>query len=138
MAARRVSDASGGPDSDAPSSSTSVPSLAPGLRVLVQGKPGTVRFVGTTSFAPGRWIGVELDEPQGKNDGSVQGVPYFNCRALHGVFVRASQVKTMAVNESASDKGASGTNKVSSVGAIRVSIAQNRRTRGAFHTVRGM
>lgn len=52
--------------------------LRPGDRVIVmssQGsKPGTLRFFGNTEFAPGDWCGVELDDPLGKNDGSVSGV----------------------------------------------------------------
>ena len=56
---------------------------------------GVVRFCGSTSFAPGKWIGIELDEPAGKNDGTVQGVRYFTCALPHGVFIRPSQVKVL-------------------------------------------
>ncbi|KAF7347275.1 CAP-Gly domain-containing protein [Mycena venus] len=54
---------------------------------------GVVRFAGATSFQSGKWIGIELYEPNGKNDGSVNGVSYFTCKPNYGIFVRASQIK---------------------------------------------
>ena len=46
-----------------------------GQRCSVKDKDavGVVAYVGMTEFAPGKWIGVTLDEPKGKNNGTVQG-----------------------------------------------------------------
>ncbi|KAI2664014.1 CAP-Gly domain-containing linker protein 1 [Labeo rohita] len=64
-----------------------------GDRVWVNGnKPGVVQFLGETQFAPGQWAGIVLDEPIGKNDGSVSGVRYFQCEALKGIFTRPSKL----------------------------------------------
>jgi len=51
---------------------------------------GTVRFVGETEFASGTWFGLELDEALGKNDGTVRGTRYFECKPQHGIFCRQS------------------------------------------------
>ncbi|KAJ8796295.1 hypothetical protein J1605_018092 [Eschrichtius robustus] len=65
-----------------------------GDRVLVVGqRTGTVKFFGTTNFAPGYWYGIELDKPHGKNDGSVGGVQYFSCSPRYGIFAPPSRVQ---------------------------------------------
>jgi dynactin 1 len=48
-------------------------------RVEVTGKDvrGVVAYIGSTMFASGKWIGIILDEPKGKNNGTVQGRSYF-------------------------------------------------------------
>lgn len=53
---------------------------------------GVIAYIGGTEFSGGTWIGVELDAPKGKNDGSVQGVKYFSCKPKHGMFVRADKL----------------------------------------------
>ncbi|KAJ1723545.1 hypothetical protein LPJ53_002114 [Coemansia erecta] len=63
-----------------------------GQRCMVGERRGAVRFVGQTKFKPGVWVGVEYDEPVGKNDGSVDGERYFECRADHGSFVKPDMV----------------------------------------------
>ena len=54
---------------------------------------GTIRFAGPVHFQPGTWIGVEYDEPSGKNDGSVGGKVYFSCQDKYGGFVKPASVK---------------------------------------------
>lgn len=50
-----------------------------GQRVEVPGKDcqGVIAYIGHSSFAPGKWIGVILDEPKGKNNGTIKGQSYF-------------------------------------------------------------
>uniref|UniRef100_A0A3B4D685 Kinesin family member 13Ba n=1 Tax=Pygocentrus nattereri TaxID=42514 RepID=A0A3B4D685_PYGNA len=67
--------------------------LKVGESVMVAGsKCGTVRYVGHTDFSGGIWVGVELDTPAGKNDGSVEGRQYFRCNPGYGVLVRPDRV----------------------------------------------
>jgi len=64
-----------------------------GDHVMVAGqKNGIVRFIGRTQFAPGMWLGIELDQAVGKNDGSVSGIRYFDCKPSHGVFAPPAKV----------------------------------------------
>ncbi|XP_052074549.1 CAP-Gly domain-containing linker protein 1-like isoform X4 [Mytilus californianus] len=64
-----------------------------GDRVWVGGsKPGVIAFLGETQFAAGEWAGVALDKQEGKNDGSVKGIRYFQCESDRGVFARISKL----------------------------------------------
>jgi dynactin 1 len=66
-----------------------------GAAVEIPAGRGVVRFIGATSFSAGKWVGIELPDAKGKNDGTVMGITYFNCKPNHGVFVRPSQVKVI-------------------------------------------
>ncbi|XP_051725271.1 CAP-Gly domain-containing linker protein 4 isoform X3 [Ctenopharyngodon idella] len=68
-----------------------------GDKVVIAGqKVGTLRFCGSTEFAGGLWAGVELQQPVGKNDGSVAGVQYFTCPIKHGIFAPLSKVSKLS------------------------------------------
>ncbi|XP_068625835.1 dynactin subunit 1 [Battus philenor] len=71
--------------------------LTLGQRVLVVGKDvkGSVAYVGFPSFASGKWVGIILDEPKGKNNGTLRGHAYFRCEENYGVFVRPSQIQPL-------------------------------------------
>ncbi|XP_059841664.1 CAP-Gly domain-containing linker protein 4-like isoform X3 [Hypanus sabinus] len=71
-----------------------------GERVMIGGqKVGTLRFCGTTEFASGQWAGIELDEPEGKNDGSICGIQYFSCPVKYGIFAPLSKVSKVSTEK---------------------------------------
>ncbi|XP_066134732.1 kinesin-like protein KIF13B isoform X1 [Saccopteryx bilineata] len=59
-------------------------------------KMGIVRYIGPTDFQEGTWVGVELDLPSGKNDGSIGGKQYFKCNPGYGLLVRPGRVRRVA------------------------------------------
>ncbi|XP_013412629.1 centrosome-associated protein 350 isoform X2 [Lingula anatina] len=63
-----------------------------GDRVLIDSsKPGRLLYKGTTLFSDGIMAGVELDTAEGEGDGTKNGVHYFDCKPMHGVFVTADR-----------------------------------------------
>ncbi|XP_046726852.1 centrosome-associated protein 350 isoform X2 [Silurus meridionalis] len=73
-----------------------MPDYIIGDRVLVSNiQPGTLRFKGRTSFADGFWAGVELDVAKGSNDGTYNGVVYFQCKENHGIFAPPDKISCL-------------------------------------------
>lgn len=68
--------------------------LTLGQRVIVSGKDvkGSVAYVGYPTFATGKWIGVILDEPKGKNNGTVRGHAYFRVSDINIALFMIKQV----------------------------------------------
>lgn len=62
-------------------------------------KFGIVRYIGEVDSVKGVWVGIELKEPCGKNDGSIKGRHYFRCPPKHGVFARPHQVMLVKTSE---------------------------------------
>ena len=54
---------------------------------------GEVMYVGKLEPDKGYWVGIKLDEPYGKHDGTHGGKRYFTCDDKYGVFVRGPKVK---------------------------------------------
>lgn len=75
-------------------------SYVPGEHVLYKGRPATVRFTGQTLWCddPMEWVGLELNGPQGKHDGVVDGTRYFNAQPQHGLFVRRLYLRPAGVH----------------------------------------
>ncbi|XP_028936989.1 centrosome-associated protein 350 isoform X2 [Ornithorhynchus anatinus] len=70
-----------------------LPNFHLGDRVLISNvQPGTLRFKGLTYFAKGFWAGVELDKPEGNNNGTYDGITYFECKEKHGIFAPPQKI----------------------------------------------
>lgn len=66
--------------------------LGVGKFIKVGKVTGVVRYIGPTHFASDTWIGIELCERKGKNNGTVKGCEYFTCAPDHGIFIRANRL----------------------------------------------
>ncbi|CAG8486346.1 6391_t:CDS:2 [Ambispora gerdemannii] len=76
-------------------STTKDPDISVGRRVILPTKnnaPGTIQFLGETEFAKGHWVGIELDNPVGKNNGTVANIQYFETASNQGIFVRPDSI----------------------------------------------
>merc|ERR1711899_437738 len=64
-------------------------SLMVGMTVWVDGtKRGRIAYIGDVHFAKGEMAGIHLDQPNGKNNGTVGGKLYFQTEPKRGIFAR--------------------------------------------------
>ena len=89
-------------------------------------KYGVLRYYGEPEFAPGYWCGVELDQPEGKNNGSLQGIRYFSCDDGFGVFIPLSKVELDAGSKPTSKQPAR-TDWQKKVGRLLPGVAGHRK-----------
>ncbi|XP_054732491.1 dynactin subunit 1 [Anastrepha obliqua] len=106
-------------------------SLKVGARVDITGKDlqGTVAYIGMTSFAVGKWVGVVLDEPKGKNNGQIKGQTYFECAENCGMFVRPTQIRVIGGTPDSKKSLEDIADSASSGSSVRMSIAQPTKAR---------
>ena len=74
-----------------------------GNHVLIGNKMiGIIRYIGQTHFAAGIWVGVEIGEPKGRNDGSIDEQRYFTCDPLYGLFAPPHKLTLVDVSDAGS------------------------------------
>ncbi|KAI5969674.1 NIP100 [Candida margitis] len=109
-----------------------------GDHVKVRGESGRIRYVGGTEFASGTWFGVELDNPVGKNDGSVQGVQYFQCQrtnGLYGVFVKENLLEVVDKASRAADATAQSLPRLQN--QLKVALSENSLCKNELKKLKG-
>lgn len=56
---------------------------------------GTVKYIGPVEGYSGTWVGVDWDNGDGKHDGSINGVRYFQAKSERsGSFVRSQNLSS--------------------------------------------
>ena len=74
--------------------------LMVGQEVWVDGsKKGRIAYIGTVHFSKGEMAGIHLDEPIGKNNGTVGGILYFQTQPRHGIFSRLHRLSLRPLSD---------------------------------------
>jgi len=74
------------------------------IRLEKKKTTGVIRYVGPTHFEKGVWFGVQLDQPKGKNNGTVKKQFYFEADANCGIFVHQKGLISLDANENSNNK----------------------------------
>lgn len=96
------------------------------------GREGVVRYIGPLHIAAGDWLGLELPDNTGKNDGSVKGQRYFQCAPGFGIFVRRESavkvVKQPGQGQSANGTGNGAVTKPRPSTGVTPDVARKRQS----------
>jgi dynactin 1 len=93
--------------------------LRAGQTVQTQdGRQGVIRYMGQLHIAAGEWLGLELPDNTGKNDGSVKGERYFQCQPGYGIFVRKESLAKI-VKQAVTAQRANGASTPQNGSAVR-------------------
>ena len=90
---------------------------------------GVVRYVGVVHTDGICRVGVELDKPVGRHNGTVNGHQYFKCPSKHGVLVAFEKVNLLAHGQASEDQHPDGfaqlTGSARSAPLARISSARS-------------
>eukprot|EP01083_Nonionella_stella_P023070 63781_1 len=75
------------------------------LGTTKKAKQGYIRYVGPLigSKYSGIYYGIQLDQSDGKNNGTLDGNKYFECRKNHGLFTKRSKIKKVVIKHKSSE-----------------------------------
>lgn len=82
-------------DDDDAASDVSTENFSNSEAVLLDGKlKAQVAYFGQVHFShDDDWVGIVLEDPVGKHNGTVAGIEYFKCDSMHGLFVRSHRLQ---------------------------------------------
>lgn len=64
-----------------------------GDRIFMRnGLSGVIKYIGEVEGQNEEWVGLELDKPEGKNNGSINGKKYFECKDKYGIFLKYNKL----------------------------------------------
>lgn len=91
--AKQTNDANS--EDDDAASDVSTENFNTGENVLLDGTTkAKVAYFGPVHFSyDDDWVGIALEEPKGKHNGTVAGTEYFKCDSMHGLFVRSHRLQ---------------------------------------------
>lgn len=58
-----------------------------------------IRYIGKVTNKEGLWVGLELEDPKGTNNGTVNGETYFVCKPNHGMFIKYKNLDGTLIKE---------------------------------------